>query len=42
MPKMDSDYTCLAVICLESDYKKDGNYHLQECKYIENKVDKTF
>ena len=39
---MDSDYTCLAVISLDSTLKKDGNYYpqvfLKECKYIEKKV----
>ena len=39
---MDSNYTCLAVISLDSTLKKDGNYYpqviLKECKYIEKKV----
>ena len=39
---MDSNYTCLAVISLDSALKKDENYYLQvflkECKYIEKKV----
>ena len=39
---MDSNYTCLAVISLDSTLKKDENYYLQvflkECKYIEKKV----
>ena len=38
MPKADSDYTCLAVISVDSALKKDENYYLQaflkECKYI--------
>ena len=40
--KADSNYTCLAVISLDSDLNKDGNYYLQvflnECKYIKKKV----
>ena len=39
---MESNYTCLAVISLDSTLKKDGNYYpqvfLKECKYIEKKV----
>ena len=39
---MDYNYTCLAVISLDSTLKKDGNYYpqvfLKECKYIEKKV----
>ena len=39
---MDSNYTYLAVISLDSTLKKDDNYYLQvfltECKYIEKKV----
>ena len=39
---MGSNYTCLAVISLDSALKKDENYYLQvflkECKYIEKKV----
>ena len=39
MPKIDSNYTCLAIISLDSDLKKDSNYYpqvfLKECKYIE-------
>ena len=39
---MDSNYTYLAVISLDSALKKDDNYYLQvfltECKYIEKKV----
>ena len=42
IPKVDSSYTCLAVISWDSALKKDGNYYLQvflkECKYIEKKV----
>ena len=41
-PKVDSNYICLAVISLESAFKKDDSYYLQvflkECKYIEKKV----
>ena len=40
--KVDSNYTYLAVISLDSALKKDDNYYLQvfltECKYIEKKV----
>ena len=40
--KVDSNYTCLAIISLDSALKKDGNYYpqvlLKECKYIEKKV----
>ena len=40
--KVDSNYTCSAVISLNSALKKDDNYYLQvllkECKYIEKKV----
>ena len=39
---MDSNYTCLAVISLDSTLKEDENYYLQgflkECKYLEKKV----
>ena len=39
--KVDSNYTCLSVISLDSALKKDGNKYLQmfskECKYIEKK-----
>ena len=39
---MDSNYTCLAVVILDSAMKKDDNYYLQvflkECKHIEKKV----
>ena len=42
IPKSSSDYTCLAVISLDSALKEDENYHpqvfLKECKYIKNKV----
>ena len=42
IPKVDSNYTCLAVISLDSALKKDDSYYLQvflkECKYIERKV----
>ena len=40
--KVDSNYTCLAVISLDSDLNRDGNYYpqvfLNECKYIKKKV----
>ena len=39
---LDSNYTCLAVISLNSALKKDDNCYLQvllkECKHIEKKV----
>ena len=42
IPKVDSNYTCLAVIILDSALKKDENYYLQvflkDCKYITKKV----
>ena len=42
MPKVDSNYTCLAVINLYSTLKKDDNYYpeviLKGCKYIKKKV----
>ena len=42
IPKVDSNYTCLTVISLDSALKKDDSYYLQvflkECKYIERKV----
>ena len=42
IPKVDSNYTCLAVINLDFILKKDGSYYLQvflkECKYFEKKV----
>ena len=41
IPKVEYNYTCLAVIRLESALKKDKNYYMQallkECKYIEKK-----
>ena len=40
--KLDSNHTCLAVISLDSAFKKNDNYYpevfLKECKYIEKKV----
>ena len=45
IPKVDSNHTCLAVICLQSALNKDGNYFpqvfLKECKYIKKKVTKN-
>ena len=42
VPKMDSNYTCLAAISLDSALKKDGNYYpqvfLKECKYGKNEA----
>ena len=42
IPKVDSNYTCLAVTILDSALKKDENYYLQvflkDCKYIMKKV----
>ena len=42
IPKVDSNYTCLAVISLDSAIKKDNSYYLQvflkECKYIEKRI----
>ena len=42
IPKLDSDHTFLAVVSLDSDFKKDDNYYpqvfLKECKYIEKKI----
>ena len=39
---MDSNHTCLAVIGLDSAFKKDDNYYMQvflkECKCIEKNV----
>ena len=29
IPKVDSNYTCLSVISLDSAFKKDKNYYLQ-------------
>ena len=44
--KVDSNYTCLAVISLDSDLNRDGNYYpqvfLNECKYIKKKVSRHF
>ena len=41
IPKVDSNHACLAVISLDSAFKKDGNYYpqvfLKEFKYIEKK-----
>ena len=38
IPMVDSNYTCLVVISLDSALNKDGNYYpqvfLKECKYI--------
>ena len=40
--KVGSNYTCLAVINVDSALKKDEKYYLQaflkECKYIEKEV----
>ena len=40
--RWNSNYTCLAIISLDSALKKDDNYRpqvfLRECKYIEKKV----
>ena len=40
--KLDSNHTCLAVISLDSAFKKDDSYYPQvivkECKYIAKKV----
>ena len=42
IPKVNSNYTCLAVIGLDSALKKDENHYpqlfLKMCKYIEKKV----
>ena len=42
VPKVGSNCTYLAVISLDSGFKKDENYYplafLKECKYIEKKV----
>ena len=42
VPKVDSSYTCLAVISLDSDLKKDKNYcpqvFLKESEHIEKNV----
>ena len=41
IPKVGCNYTCLAVINLESALKKGESYYLpvflKECKYVENK-----
>ena len=41
-PVVDSNYTCLAVICLDSALKKGDNYYwqvfLKEREYIQKKV----
>ena len=38
MPKASSNHTCLAVIKIDSAFKKDENYYVQvflkECKHI--------
>ena len=34
IPKVDSNHIFLGVISLDSARNKDGNYYLQECKYI--------
>ena len=43
---MDSNHTCLAVISLDSAFKKYENYYpqvfLKECKYIKKKVIRHF
>ena len=42
IPKLDSNYTCLTVISLDSAFKKGNSYYpqvfLKECKYIEKRV----
>ena len=42
IPRLDSNYSCLAVITMDSALKKDGSYYpqvfLKECKYIERNV----
>ena len=42
IPNVGSNRTCLAVISLDSTFKKGDNYcqqvFLKECKYIEKKV----
>ena len=39
---MDSNYTCLTVISLDSVLKDDGNYYtqkfLKECKYKDKQI----
>ena len=41
-PEADSNYTCLAIISLDSVLNKDGNYYSQvfwkECKYIGKRI----
>ena len=41
-PTLDSNYTCLAAIGLDSAFKKDDSYYpqvfLKECKYIDEKL----
>ena len=43
VPKVDSNHTYLAIISLDSIFKKDENYYsqvfLKECEHIENKSD---
>ena len=39
--KVNSNYTCLVIVRLDSALKKDGNYSqvfLKPCKYIKRKV----
>ena len=42
IPKVSDDYTCLAVINVDSALKKDQKYYPQafskECKYIKREV----
>ena len=42
IPKVDSNYTCLAIISLDSALEKYDNYYpqvfLKACKYVEKKV----
>ena len=42
IPRVDANYTCLALISLDSALKKDENYYLQVffkiCKYIKKKL----
>ena len=42
IPKVDSNYTCLAVINLDSALSKDGNYYpqvfLKVCEYIKTRL----
>ena len=41
IPEVDSSQTCLAVISLDSAFKKNDNYYpqvlLKQCKYTETK-----